>query len=158
MVNLSAQQPRIGVIGASACPADIYQVAYDIGRIIAHHDAVLISGGLGGVMEGASKGAFEHGGMTVGILPTRNPADANPYIKIPIPTGLGHARNILVVQSSQIVIAVDGEMGTLSEIAIAFKMGLPVIGYRSWEVDPRIKKAQSVEDISKQLDQLMEKL
>ncbi|MBW1659851.1 MAG: TIGR00725 family protein, partial [Deltaproteobacteria bacterium] len=75
------------------------------------------------------------------------------YIRVPIPTGLGHARNILVVQSSQLVIAIDGKMGTLSEIAIALKLGIPVIGYNTWDVDPKIRKAQTINDISKLMDE-----
>ncbi len=145
--------PRIGVVGAAACPPELYQVAYEVGCLIAQRGAVLVCGGLGGVMEGASKGAFENGGLTVGILPGGDPSSANPYVKIPIPTGLGHARNILVVQTSQLVIAVDGKMGTLSEIAIALKLGIPVIGYNTWDIDPKIRRAKTVDDISKLLDE-----
>lgn len=158
MISHTSKYPRIGVIGAAACPPNIYQVAYDIGRLIAINKFVLISGGLGGVMEGVSRGAFENGGITVGILPTKDPSDANPYITIPVPTGIGYARNVIVVQSSQIVIAVDGKMGTLSEIAIALKLGIPVIGYKTWDVDPRIRKVDSVKDILNHMKQILEGL
>ncbi len=149
---------RVGVIGAAMCGQDLYQAAYMVGRHVAERGAVLVCGGLGGVMEGASKGAFEAGGLTVGILPGSDPADANPYVRLPIPTGLGHARNILVVQTSQAVIAVGGKMGTLSEIAIALKLGIPVIGYATWDVDPAIRKARSMEEISKRLDEEINRL
>jgi len=138
---------RIGVIGAATCPPDVYQTAYEIGRFIAEHKALLITGGLGGVMEGASKGTYENGGITVGILPTRDVSCSNPYVMIPIPTGLGHARNVIVVQSSDLIIAVTGGMGTLSEIAIALKLEIPVIGYKTWAVDPKIRRANSLEII-----------
>ena len=123
---------NIGVIGASQCSAEIYKIAEEVGRLIARRGGVLVTGGLGGVMEGASKGAKEEGGITVGILPGFHASDANKYIDIPVVTGLDHARNILVVRSSQAVIAVCGEYGTLSEIAIALKIGKPVIGIHTW--------------------------
>ena len=151
--DVQQHPPRIGVVGAAACPSETYQIAYETGRLIAGRGAVLVCGGLSGVMEGASKGAFERGGLTVGILPGSDPSSANPYIRVPIPTGLGHARNILVVQSSQLVIAIDGKMGTLSEIAIALKLGIPVIGYNTWDIDPKIRKAQTIDDISKLMDE-----
>ena len=91
MTNLSSRFPRIGVIGAGTCTSELYWIAYETGRLIASFKAILICGGLRGVMEGAAKGAFKNGGITVGILPTRDPSNANPYITIPIPTGLGHA-------------------------------------------------------------------
>ena len=137
----------VGVIGASSCTDDIYNAAYAIGKYIAGISAVLVCGGLGGVMEGAAKGAHDHGGVTIGILPSSNRGDANPYISLPIPTGLGHARNIVIVQTSHALIAVSGGMGTLSEIAIAMKTGVPVIGYQTWEIDERISHIQSPEEV-----------
>jgi len=154
MTNDTQIRPsHIAVIGAASCPPDIYQAAYEVGKFIAERKAILITGGLGGVMEGASKGAFENGGITVGILPTPEASYANPYVMIPIPTGLGHARNIIVVQSSDLVIAVTGRMGTLSEIAIALKLEIPVIGYKTWSIDPKIRRADNIEAINRLLNE-----
>ncbi len=158
MAEVRLQPIRIGVIGAGRCDPPLYQVAYDTGRIIASRGGILICGGLGGVMEGAAKGAFEQGGTTVGLLPTSFTSDANPYITIPLATGLGHARNILVVQSSQIVIAIGGAAGTLSEIAIALKIGIPIIGYETWHVDRRITIASSPSELTKLLENALETL
>jgi uncharacterized protein (TIGR00725 family) len=123
----------IGVIGAGSCDDRIYRIAEEMGRRIAESGTVLICGGLGGVMEAAAKGAKESGGLTVGILPGFNKEDANNYIDVPIVTGLSHARNVLVVRSSDIVIAIAGGYGTLSEIALALKIGKTVIGIETWE-------------------------
>jgi len=122
----------ISVIGAGTCSDDIYSIAEDVGKRIAQKGAVLFSGGLGGVMEAASKGAKEAGGTTVGILPGFSNNDANDFVTIPVTTGLSHARNIIIVRSADAVIAVGGEYGTLSEIAIALKLGKPVIGINTW--------------------------
>lgn len=154
MLDRENRLRRIGVVGAGACAGELYQAAYAVGRHIAQRGAILICGGLGGVMEGAAKGAFEHGGLTVGILPGSDADTANPYVKLPIPTGLGHARNILIVQSSQVVVAIDGQMGTLSEIAIALKLGIPVIGYKSWKIDPKIIQAGSIEETIQMIDKI----
>ncbi len=155
MPNRGDRLRRVGVVGAGTCAEKLYQAAYAVGRHIARRGAILICGGLGGVMEGAAKGAFDHGGLTVGILPGSDADSANPYVKLPIPTGLGHARNILVVQSSQVVVAIDGQMGTLSEIAIALKLGIPVIGYKSWEVDPKMIRADSIETVLRHIDEVL---
>ena len=137
---------RVGVIGAGTCPSEIYKTAYEVGKGIAERNGVLVCGGLGGVMEASAKGALDTGGTTVGILPGEDPADANPYIAIPVPTGMGHARNVLVVRMSQVLIAVSGGYGTLSEIALGLKMGREVIGLYTWKHIPGIEHALSVED------------
>jgi len=95
---------------------------------------VLVCGGLGGVMEAACRGAKSAGGLTVGILPGVSRRDANPHVDVPVVTGMGEARNVLVVQSAQAVIAVSGEYGTLSEIAHALKIGIPVVGLSTWRL------------------------
>lgn len=123
---------QIAVIGASDCSPDEYRVAQDLGRLIAGAKATLICGGMGGVMEAACRGAREAGGRTVGILP--DTGHGNPYLDVVIRTGLGHARNVIVVQSADAVIAVGGSHGTLSEIAIALKTGKPVYGIGTWEI------------------------
>ena len=110
---------RIAVIGASQCSKKIAAVAEGVGRQLARKEAILICGGLGGVMEAACKGASAEGGLTIGILPNENHRSANPYVQIPIVTGLGYARNLAVVRSAQAVIAIDGSYGTLTEIGFA---------------------------------------
>jgi uncharacterized protein (TIGR00725 family) len=133
---------QIGVIGGGTCSAEIYEIAQEVGREIARNGCSLVCGGLGGVMEAACRGAREAGGITIGILPTTNKGDANPYCDLVIPTGLGHARNVLVVHASDALVAVDGETGTLSEIAIALKVGKPIVGIKTWELEGRIPLVQ----------------
>jgi hypothetical protein len=122
----------IGVIGAGSCTKAIYEQARIIGQGIARLGAVLICGGLGGVMEGACHGAREAGGTTVGILPGPEKTTANPYVTIPVATDLGHARNIIIARSADILVAISGGYGTLSEISIGLKLGKPVIGLGTW--------------------------
>lgn len=122
----------IGVVGAGSCSNETYESARIVGTGIADMGATLVCGGLGGVMEGACRGAREGGGQTVGILPGQDRAQANPYVDIPIVTDLGQARNVLVVRNSDLLIAISGGYGTLSEISIALKIGKPVIGLATW--------------------------
>ncbi len=124
----------ISVIGASKCSKDIYKLAYEVGREIAKKKAILICGGLGGVMDAVAKGAKEAGGITVGILPGDNRIGVSKYLDISLPTGMSEARNVLVVKAANAVIAIGGEYGTLSEIAHALKMGTPVIGLKTWDI------------------------
>ena len=128
----------IGLIGGSVCTPDIEEAAEKVGRGIAERSGILICGGLGGVMEAGCRGAKKAGGMTIWILPGMNQKDANKYVDIPIPTGVGYARNIIIVNTSDSVIAVNGKFGTLSEIAFCLQFGVPVIGLFSWEIDPSI--------------------
>jgi len=134
---------QIGVLGASVCDQDTARLAYEVGAEIARRGAVLLCGGLGGVMEAASRGAREQGGLTVGILPGESAADANPFVDVTIVTDMGHARNVILVRSCHAVIAVSGGYGTLSEIAIARKTGIPCIGLRSWDLKGEIPSARS---------------
>ncbi len=124
----------IGVIGAGECDAFLAKKAERVGEEIAKRGGVLICGGLGGVMEAAAKGAKSQGGLTIGILPTSNKKDANPYIDIAICTGMGHARNAIIALTSDVLIAVGGEYGTLSEIALGLKAGKPVISLGGWNI------------------------
>ena len=126
------QRIQISVIGAAKGEPEILRDAEAVGRGIAEADAVLVCGGLTGVMEAASKGAAEAGGTVVAVLPTVTPEDANPYATHAVATGTGQARNLAVVASGQAVIAVGGEWGTLSEIAYARKLGRPVVALQSW--------------------------
>ena len=134
---------RIGVIGNSVCSEEVIQIAEEVGREIARRKGVLVCGGLTGVMEAVARGAKAAGGLTVGIIPGNRASDANSYIDIPIVTGLGYARNVLVVQSSEVVIAIRGKYGTLSEIAYALQFGIPVVGLQTWEVSPDIIQASN---------------
>ena len=115
-------------------PSKTAAIAEAVGKEIAANGAVLVCGGMGGVMEAACKGAFEAGGLTIGILPGDSRSQANRYVKIPIVTGIGYARNVAVVKTSQAVIAIDGSYGTLTEIGYALQSGIPVIGLDTWEV------------------------
>jgi uncharacterized protein (TIGR00725 family) len=115
-----AAWPVIGVIGSGrALSQEQFQLAYEVGGLLAQRGAMLVCGGLGGVMEAAAKGVHENGGHVIGILPTANKSDANLYVDIPVPTGLGSARNALVVNTADVLIAFPGAFGTLSEMAMA---------------------------------------
>jgi hypothetical protein len=131
----------IGVIGAGQCDEKIYEAARKVGAGIAKVGATLVCGGLGGVMEGACRGAYETGGKTVGILPGADKVQANPYVMIPIVTDLGHARNIVIVRTADMLVAISGGYGTLSEISIGLKLGKPIIGLYTW---PEMKGVQYV--------------
>jgi uncharacterized protein (TIGR00725 family) len=127
---------QIGVIGPSRAAPEIAEAAFQVGALIARGGAILVCGGGGGAMEAACRGARSAGGTTVGILPGATREDANPFVDVAIPTGMGEARNALVVRASDAVIAVGGGVGTLSEIGLALKMGRPVIGLGTWELVP----------------------
>jgi uncharacterized protein (TIGR00725 family) len=123
--------PIIGVIGAGQCDGALYELALHVGREIARRGAILVCGGLGGVMEAATRGAAEEGGLTLGILPGPSTRDANPYIRVPVATDMGQGRNVIIVHTADALIAVSGGAGTLSEIGHALKVGKPVIGLQT---------------------------
>lgn len=137
------RKPIIGVIGAGTCTDEAATLAFEVGREIARRGGLLLCGGLGGVMEAASRGAKAEGGITIGILPGEKPEEANPYIDIPIVTGLGHGRNMIIARASDILIAVSGKYGTLSEIAFALLLNKRIISLGSWELDERIISAST---------------
>ncbi|HYL54139.1 MAG TPA: TIGR00725 family protein [Gemmatimonadales bacterium] len=120
--------PLVAVVGGSQCTPQEAEWAGAVGRLIAQRGAVLVCGGLGGVMEAAARGAKEAGGLTVGILPSADPADANASIDVALATGMGEMRNALIVRAAQAVIAIGGGWGTLSEIALARRSNTPVVG------------------------------
>ena len=122
----------ISIIGESNASHKNYSLAEEVGRLLAEAEVTVVCGGMGGVMEAVSKGASNAGGRTVGILPGVNPTDANPWVDIPICTGLGHARNVIVVRSGLAVVAIGGAYGTLSEIGHALSDEIPVIGLNTW--------------------------
>lgn len=148
------EKPIIAVCGGHKCTKEVEQIAYEIGRNIAKVGAMLICGGLGGVMKAVCKGCKEAGGVTIGILPGEDKNSANPYVDIAIPTGLGYTRNTLVVGSADAVIALPGEYGTLSEIAFALIEKKPVIGLGSWDI-PGMIQAKTPEEVTKRLKELI---
>ena len=125
----------VGVIGSSVADPEIIRIAEEVGEEIARRGAAVVCGGLTGVMEAVCRGARKEGGLTIGIIPSDNKADANQYIQIPIVTGMGMGRNVMLVKTADVVIAVGGEYGTLSEIAHALKLGKTVIGLRTWKLE-----------------------
>jgi hypothetical protein len=137
---------QVAVIGGASCPPEVGSLAEEVGRALALAGAVLVCGGLGGVMEAAARGARLAGGLTVGLLPGYERDVANPAIDVVIPTGLGHARNVLVVASADAVIALAGEHGTASEIALALTLGKPVVALGAWQANPGVVVADSAED------------
>ena len=128
---MSQRTPIIGVIGAGQCDSNIYQLALKVGDEIAQRGAILVCGGLGGVMEAAAKGASMAGGLTVGILPGPSIKSANSFIKIPVATDMGQARNVIIAHTADALVAVAGGAGTLSEIGHALKIGKPVVGLKT---------------------------
>lgn len=135
----------IGVIGSGNREKSRDDLAEEVGRLIGDRGAVLVCGGLSGVMEAASRGCAKAGGTTIGILPGSEKTDANPHIRFPIPTGMGVARNVLVVRASDAVIALSGGPGTMSEIALALNIGKPVIDLGNWNIEGTMK-IHSAED------------
>lgn len=143
----------VGVIGGHKVDPRTYALAEEVGRRIARSGAQLICGGLTGVMEAACKGASEAGGLTIGVLPGTDSREANRYVAVSVATGLGLARNVIIVQTSDVLIAINGGYGTLNEIAATLNLGKPVVGLETWdleaagEVDPRLFfRAESPEE------------
>ena len=130
----SGNSPIIAVIGGSTPTQDEASAAEAVGRALAEGGAILICGGLRGVMEAACRGAKSAGGLTIGILPGTDRSEANPYVDIPIVTGIRCARNVIITRTAQAVVAVGGSYGTLSEIGFALSFGVPVVGLGTWEV------------------------
>lgn len=128
--------PQIGIIGSRSCSREIASIAERTGSLIASREAILICGGREGVMEAAARGAQAAGGLTVGILPGPSKTEANPFIDIKIPTDVGHARNAIIARAADCLIAIAGEYGTLSEIALALQMAKPVVTLASkWKIE-----------------------
>lgn len=134
----------IAVIGGSRATDRELKLAEETGREIALAGAVLVCGGLGGVMEAACRGAESAGGITVGILPGDHRSSANSFVAIPVVTGIGYARNAIVARTAQAVIAIGGSYGTLSEISYALQSGIPVIGIDTWQISKRDREDKSI--------------
>jgi uncharacterized protein (TIGR00725 family) len=141
---MSQRKLIIAVIGARDPSPEETGLAEEVGKEIARQGAALICGGLGGTMEAACRGAECEGGITIGVLPGDDPDAANPHVKIPIATGMGYARNVVVVRSAKAVIAIGGSYGTLSEIAYALAGNTPVIGLNTWSVSRDGKQDDSI--------------
>jgi uncharacterized protein (TIGR00725 family) len=135
---------RIGVLGPHDCSKEDKDLGFSVGAELARHGATLVCGGLGGVMEAAAEGAKSEQGLTVGILPGEKASSANEFIDIALPTGLGPIRNALIVRVCDAVIAIRGGYGTLSEIAFALRLGIPVVGLQTWSVVQNGKEDQGI--------------
>ncbi len=148
----------IAVVGGQLCTEEEARAAYDVGRLLAERNAVVICGGLTGVMEAVCRGAKDGGGTTIGVLPGPFRSDANEYVDIAIATDMGQARNAIIVRTADAVIAIGGEYGTLSEIAMALKMGKRVVAVTSWDIsnrgmpDDKILRAENAEDAVKTVE------
>jgi len=136
---------KIAVIGAGQCDKDIFEIAEKTGFLLAQNNYEIVCGGLGGVMEAVCKGSKKVNGVTIGILPGDDPGDANAFVDHPIATGMGIARNIIIVRSARVVLAIDGKYGTLSEIAYALQLKKPVIGLKTWNISDNIIHCNSPE-------------
>ncbi len=134
----------IAVVGGAECSARTYQIAKETGEKIAERGAILLCGGGSGVMEAASKGTVDNNGVAIGILPGNSKYEGNNYLTLSIATGLGEARNAVIARSADGVIAISGEYGTLSEIALAIKMGKPVVGIETWELKGPSEKIEKL--------------
>ena len=130
--------PYVSVVGSGTATGELYEKAREVGRLVAQRGGIVVCGGLSGVMEAAARGASEAGGTSIGILPDEDRGRANEYLTHSIATGTGHARNLAVVCSGDVVIAVSGEYGTLSEIGLARKVGRPVVALESWELGEHV--------------------
>lgn len=144
----------VGVIGGHVCSKRIAEVAFEVGRTVAECGHTLVCGGLSGVMEHACKGAKSVGGKTIGILPGMQKKDANPFVDIAIPTGMGHARNVIVVLASDVLVAIDGKYGTLSEIAYALQYDKRVFGIDTWCVSDDIVALKDAQGLAEELKNL----
>ena len=125
----------VGVIGSSKAEPELLRLAEEVGAEIARNGAAVVCGGLTGVMEAVCRGARKEGGLTIGIIPSDEKGDANPFVQIPIVTGMGMGRNVMLVKTSDVLIAIGGEFGTLSEIAVALNLGKIVIGLNTWKLE-----------------------
>lgn len=143
------RKPVIAIIGAGKCSKKLRDMAAEAGKFIAEQGGVVVCGGLGGIMEGAARGAKEGGGSTIGIIPSENKDDANEFIDFVIPSGFGEARNLLVIRTADAVIAFPGKYGTLSEMAFAMQSKKPLIAVNAWKLGEDIKQVDTAEEAAK---------
>ncbi|MFH0855615.1 MAG: TIGR00725 family protein [Candidatus Omnitrophota bacterium] len=147
----------VSVVGGRVCNKEVERIAQELGKKLAKVADILVSGGLSGVMEAVCSGFKAEGGLTMGILPSYNKADANRFVDIAIPTGLGLARNVLVVKAADVVVALPGRAGTLSEIAYCIQFGIPVITLGSWDI-PGVIKLNTVDEVAAKVKELLKSL
>ncbi len=149
----------VGVVGAGVADQILINQAYQIGKFIAEKGYILISGGLGGIMEASCRGAREAGGITIGFLPGKNRQEANPFVVIPLATGLNEGRNYLIASASDVLVAIGGGWGTLSEISLALKMGKKVISlnaFPEFSGQPRFYFTKKVDETTRKLEEILE--
>ena len=136
----------VAVIGAGTCDSATEERAREVGQRLAEAGCVVVSGGLGGVMQAASRGAAQAGGLVIGIVPGSDPAAANPHVTVSVASGMGDARNAILANTAEVFVALGGSYGTLSEIAFALKRHKRVVSLGSWDVDPAIERAETPEE------------
>ena len=136
---------HIGVIGGAECDEQTARIAEEVGRLVAREGAVLVCGGMRGVMEAACRGAKEAGGTTIGILPGADRSQGNDYLDVAVATGFGEARNLAILKTADAIIALPGSHGTLSEIGFALRMGKRVIGLDTWDIEG-VVRAETAEE------------
>lgn len=150
MPDTKCMLPLVGIIGVQQASEAEGLMAFEAGKLIGALGLALICGGLGGVMEEASRGCQQAGSIVIGLLPGGRKEEANPYVTYALPTNLGHSRNMLIAHAADILVAIGKGYGTLSEIAIALKLGKPVLGYQSWPVDG-VTSCHSLQEIEQAL-------
>jgi uncharacterized protein (TIGR00725 family) len=138
--------PYVSVVGSGTATGELYEKAREVGRLVAEKGGTVVCGGRSGVMEAAARGATEAGGVAIGILPDEDREKANEHLSYSVATGTGHARNLAVVCSGDVVISVGGEYGTLSEVGLALKVGRPVVALQSWDLGEHVAVASSPEE------------
>jgi len=144
----------VGVIGGRKCSKEVEQIAINLGKKLAKVVEILVCGGLSGTMKAICAGFKAENGLTIGFIPSYDKNDANEFVDIVIPTGLGLARNVLVVKTADVIVALPGEAGTLSEIAYCLQFGIPVISLKSWDI-PGVIKAENMEDAIKKVKEFL---
>ncbi|VAX31614.1 hypothetical protein MNBD_NITROSPIRAE03-1843 [hydrothermal vent metagenome] len=144
----------IAVIGGRRVKKGLLLMAEDVGRLIAERGAVLLCGGLGGIMEASAKGAKGAGGLTLGVLPQDDKGHANPFIDVPVATGLGIGRNVIIARTADALVAIGGQYGTLSEIAFSLQLKKPVVGIETWDIDGVIRAETPEDAVRKIFDSL----
>lgn len=151
------KQAIIAVVGSSVPLKEYEDIAYEVGKLVAEKKWILITGGLGGVMEKACEGAKSKDGLTIGILPGSSKKDANQFVDVPIVTAMQQARNNIIVQTADIIIAIGAGFGTLSEIATALKINKPVFSISSWDVDEKVVRVDEPQEVIKKIEKILSK-
>jgi len=150
MQTVNRRKRVAGVVGGATVDSQTYETAVEVGSLLARQGYTVVCGGLSGVMEGASKGAVRAGGDVIGVLPGPGTDDANAFVTHPVATNMGHARNVIIAHSADFLVAIGGETGTLSEIALALKLGKSVYSLGSWEI-AGVTRVESVERLESEL-------